>query len=159
MSIQITGGVTFSGGASVVEQFATIPLIDFNEGVVTYIDQAYSITNGFATVQNEGGNDAITIDNISNEIFNKFKDFLGDPGTSSHGGYFYTKWAPGSTKTPGGVMSDAPSYTALTYIVLYWDGDISAYGLYIEPSSPISGNNVSGNWLFPGKFTLFQQDF
>jgi hypothetical protein len=155
MTVQITGGVTFSGGASVVEQFATIPLIDFNEGIVTYIDEAYGITNGFTTVQNGTGNDAVTIDGISNEIFNKFKDLLGDPGTGAHGGYFYTKWAPGSTTSLGGVVTNPNSYNALTYIILYWNGDISEYGLYIEPSSPFGGDNVSGSWLFSGKFALF----
>jgi hypothetical protein len=159
MTVRITGGVTFSGGASVVEQYATVPLIDFNEGLVDYIDSAYSITNGFATVQNNTGNDAVAIDGISNEIFNKFKDLLGDPGTSAHGGYFFTKWAPGSTKTPGGAMELAPSYTALTYVILYWNGDISQYGIYIETINPDNGGNIAGDWLFPGKFALFQQDF
>lgn len=155
MTVQITGGVTFSGGASVVEQFATIPLIDFNEGVVTYVDQAYGITNGFATVQNGAGNDAVVIDGISNEIFNKFKDLLGDPGTGAHGGYFYTKWAPGSTTSLGGVVTNPNSYNALTYVILYWNGDISNHSIYIETINPTNGDNISGDWLFSGKFALF----
>jgi len=158
MSIQVTGGVTFTGGSTLVESFATIPLSEYLGADRSYNDMAYETTNGFVTTQTNTGNDSINLDGISIDTFNAFKNILGDPGTGAHGGYFFAKWDSGSTTTPGGVMSYAPSYTALAFIVLYYNAPDN-YGLYIAPSNPFSGDTIAGTWLFPARFTLFQQTF